>query len=107
MSKIFFDHLIVFEELEAQIEAICESSEEKEELWRLVDEIIHCRVLEVILDVLPYEYHYEFLTRFYTAPYEESHIKYLNERVKGSIEELIAEEIKKLEEEIIQELGSE
>jgi len=41
MSKLFFDHLIILEDLETEIKEVAESPEEKEELWQLIDEILH------------------------------------------------------------------
>jgi hypothetical protein len=107
MSKIFYDHLIVLEKVEIEIKNTTDFPDEKEELWKLVDEIVHHRILGSILDYLPYEHHEEFLTKFHQAPHDEGHIAYLNEKIENNIEEVIAEEIKKLEKEILQEITKE
>lgn len=104
MSKIFYDHLIVLEEVDRQIKDNVETSEEKEELWQVVDEIIHHRVLGCVLDHLPGEYHEEFLGKFHEAPHDESLLDYLNEKIKENIEELIKQEIGGLASEILKEL---
>src|SRR4030042_929061 len=62
MSKIFYDHLIVLEEVNIQIDEVAKTSEEKEELWKLVDEIIHHRVMSAILERFP-EKHKKILLR--------------------------------------------
>ncbi|KKR30581.1 hypothetical protein A2715_00155 [Candidatus Woesebacteria bacterium RIFCSPHIGHO2_01_FULL_39_32] len=104
MSNIFYDHLIILTEVETEIKNVTESPEEKEELWNLVDEIIHHRILGLILDALPREHHEEFLIRFHQAPHDERHLKYLNEKTEKDIEEVIREEIKMLEKEILEQI---
>lgn len=104
MSKIFYDHLIIIEEVEEILRGV--EPEEKEELHRLVDEIIHHRVLGCILDHLPRKHHDEFLGRFHQAPYDESLIDYLQEKTAKEIdiEAKIKEEVGKLKKELLQEL---
>ncbi|MGB6882108.1 MAG: hypothetical protein WBD86_02315, partial [Microgenomates group bacterium] len=65
MSKIFYDHLIVFEEVDRYIKDTVETHEERDELWQIVDEIVHHRVLGCVLDKLPKEHHEEFLGKFH------------------------------------------
>lgn len=101
MSKIFYDHLIIIEKIDYIIKNSTESSEEKEELWKLVDEIIHHRVLACILDNLPEGYHKEFLERFHLAPHDESHTLYLKEKTGEDIEKIIRGEVKELEKELL------
>ena len=89
MSRIFYDYLISLEKIEIEIKKTVELPEEREELWQIVDEILHHRIISVILDKLPQEHHLEFLENFHSAPHAESHINYLSERVVEDIEELI------------------
>jgi|SRR3972149_5720675 len=104
MSKIFFDHLVIFEEVEVHIKNIATTQEEREELWHLVDGIVQTRVVSLILDHLPQEHHQEFIDRLHKAPHDERHIHWLNERVQRNIEDVIREEIKLLEKEIKEEM---
>ena len=104
MSKLFFDHLIILEDLEAEIKEVAESPEEKEELWQLVDEILHHRILGCILDSLPAEHHHNFLEMFHQSPHDERIIHFLNKKIEGDIEGVIREEIKLLEKEILEEI---
>ncbi len=106
MSKFFYDHLIFLPVLEAEIRTIAETEEEKHELWQIVDEIIHHRMLEFFLDLLSVEHHHDFLEKFHQAPHDEGHIHYLDKRTKKDIEKLIKEEIGKMEREIINEIKS-
>ena len=105
MSKIFYDHLIIIEDLEDVVKSH-EEPEEREEMHRLIDEMIHHRVLGCILDQLPREYHEEFLEKFHAAPYDESLVNYLQEKTpqEVDIEEKIREEVAKLKKELLKEI---
>lgn len=104
MSKLFFDHLIIMEEIHMHIDNVAESNAEKEELWQLFDEIINTRIFSLILDHLPNEFHEEFIDRFHKRPHDERHIYWINERTHRDIEGAIREEIKMLEREILGEI---
>ena len=104
MSGLFYDHLIILPAVEAEIKSVAETEEEKHELWQIVDGIIHHRILELILDVLAEEHHYEFLERFHQTPHDEMHFAYLEERVGGNIKELIIKKIKEFEVEILRDI---
>ena len=104
MSKIFYDHLLILEEVNLFIKRIAQTKEEKEELWGLVDEMIHHKVFDVILRNLPREHHGEFLEKFHKSPHDESLIDYLKEKIGQNVEELIKQEIGSLGEEILREI---
>lgn len=105
MSKLFYDHLLVLEELEHHIKSATQTPEEREELWNIVDEIIHHKVLGCILDRLPYDYHHEFLAKFHESPYDETLLEYLNEKIEGNVEEVIKGQMVSLEKEMLEELS--
>ncbi len=105
MSKLFFDHLTDFKKIDRQIKKAAKTPEEREELWALVDEIIHHKVMGCILDRLPREHHDEFLEIFHTHPHDEEIIfGYLRQKVGEDIEEVIKQEIGKLDADLLQEL---
>ena len=105
MSHLFYDHVIVIEDLEEVVKSH-EEPEEREELHRLVDEMIHHRVLGCILDQLPRRHHEEFLEKFHASPYDDSLINYLQEKTpkEVDIEKKIREEVAKLKKELLAEL---
>jgi hypothetical protein len=76
MSRIFYDHLISFEEISIKIDSITSSKEEKEELWQLIDEMVHHRIVDLVLSKLPESHHHEFLEKLYNAPHSEELITY-------------------------------
>ena len=93
MSKIFFDYLIELETVEAEIKKASKTSEEREELWKIVDDIINHKVLKFILDKLSIQHHGEFLEKFHQAPHDTDIISYLSEKIGENIEELLKQEL--------------
>ena len=100
MSKIFYDHLIEFEEIKTNIGLITENFEEKEDLWNLVDEFINHKVLITILTNLDIEYHDEFLLMFLDKPYDVGIIDYLDDKLPCPFCELIDEMRSKVNQEL-------
>ena len=105
MSKLFFDHLLVLTEVETFIKKTASSKEEREEEWKLVDEIINHKALEKILDRLPRAHHEEFLEIFHKCPHDEVTIfGYLNEKTGKNMEKELEREFKNISADILQEL---
>lgn len=100
MSKLFFDQLIVFESLEADLNSFSQSLEEKEELWNLIDELVENRILGCIFDNLPEDFHRDFIDMMRTCPFDDGILDFLSKKGKLDFEELIKNEIKQLEKEI-------
>lgn len=105
MSKLFFDHLVVYEEVEKGIAKVAKSREERDELWDIVDELVHHRALGFIFDKLPKELHQEFLEKYHAAPYDEGLFEYLKEKIGENIEELLKEELGSLAYELLAEIS--
>lgn len=105
MSKIFFDHLIKLEIVEAEIKKASKTPEEKEELWKIVDDIVNHKALGFILDKLPIQHHGEFLEKFHQAPHDTNLINYLSEKIGENIEELLRQELGNLAYELLNEIG--
>lgn len=106
MSRVFYDRFIILEEIDVELDNLGLETEERQELNQLIDEMIHHRVLDRILTHLPKKHHTEFLERFHKAPYDESLIDYLNEKVERSVEEHVREEMEKLRKEILEDIKS-
>lgn len=104
MSKIFYDHLIVIEDVDERIDKLGLSPEHRQEIYQLIDEMIHHRILGCVLDRLPRQHHQKFLERFHTAPHDESHLGWLEERIEDDVKMLIKKEIKKLKKEILEDI---
>lgn len=104
MSKLFYDHLIVLGDLDREIGNSVGGEEEKHELWKLVDEIIHHKVMGIILDKLPRDSHEEFADLVTKFPHDEERIfDYLKKKIDKNIEEVLREELGTLSYEILNE----
>lgn len=104
MSKVFYDHLVLIEEIWILIEALPISSYEKQKAKQMTEETMHYKILTVILDHLPKKHHEEFLLRFHSAPHDGAHLKFLQEKVDVVIHHEIAHAAEKLKVEVIKEL---
>jgi len=96
MARIFYDGIVDLGDLEKKIKKIARTQEEREELYRLVDEIVHHRVIGCILDELPREHHGEFMEKLVKKPHDEGLLEYLAQRIKKDVEEFIKYEVHKL-----------
>lgn len=105
MSKIFYDNLIRLEKVDVFIKNHASSKEEKEELWGLVDDIVHHKVFDLILGKLPRVKHIEFMEIFHKCPHDEIYImNYLEKETGENLGDFIKREFKKFEREILSEL---
>lgn len=104
MSKLWYDHLIVLDEVEIEINNLELEQDEKEELHNLIEETLHHRVLSRVLEVLPREHHEGFLKEFKKRPHDGALIDYINERIDDQVEKHISGEISKLKEELLDDL---
>ena len=82
MSKIFYDQIIILNKIEETINLTIDSHEDKLELWKIIDNITHNRILLRILEILPQKHHNPFLTRFHQAPFDDELLEYLKEKSK-------------------------
>lgn len=99
MTKIFYDHLVVREEVTVELDKYSLAREEKEELIQLVDETLHHQILNTILTHLPKEKHREFLEKFHKAPHDESLLEYIKD-----FEEEIIKTAKKIKSDLLSEI---
>lgn len=67
MRPIFYDNFVDIDDLMTKLSSGL-SHLEQEEIHELVEEILHQRILEIILHDLPIEHHENFLLRFYQNP---------------------------------------
>ena len=107
MSKLYYDHILVLDDIEEHIHVVAESPEEKEELWQLVDEIIHHEMMGCVLGHLHEDHHKEFLDKFHEAPHDEELIVYINERVDGDIEELLTKRMDEIRSDLVEIVNDE
>ena len=93
MSKLFYDHLIDFSELEKLVKKHVKDEESRHEIYQLIDEIVHHKVVGCILDRLPKDHHKEFLDHVHKHAHDEGIIDYLKERLSEDVEEFVRHEV--------------
>jgi len=101
MSILFFDKLMVLNKLDYHIKKRYSSNEERQEIWQMVEEIIHHKVIGCCLHHLPKVHHNEFLDLFHKSPYDENILKFLSEKSKKDMKKIIKDEIKALTKELL------
>ena len=99
MSKIFYDHLVIREEITVELDKCNLAREEKEELIQLVDETLHHHIFNALLTHLPKEKHREFLEKFHKAPHDESLLEYIKD-----FEQEIIKEAQKIKGDLLSEI---
>ncbi|MDP2632181.1 MAG: hypothetical protein Q8P25_00470 [Candidatus Curtissbacteria bacterium] len=105
MSKVFYDHLIILEEVKTELTSSEISSADKKEIDQMIEESVHFRVITKILDHLPREHHKKFLESFHQAPHSENVLNFLKEKV-SDIENIIKDEVSALGKELLKEIKS-
>lgn len=97
MSKLFYDHLIVIEEITAV------TGNDKKTL-ELVDRILQNEILDVILTYLPRDRHEEFLKKFHAAPHDMRLMQYLTDHSAVNIELAILDRANKTKRKLLRHL---
>ncbi|KKR44881.1 MAG: hypothetical protein UU51_C0004G0018 [Microgenomates group bacterium GW2011_GWC1_41_20] len=106
MSKLFFDNIIMFEEVDKAIKNVASSTEELNELRDIVDGIVNHKVVEKVLDKLPKEHHEGFLALFHKCPHDEVTIfEYINQKSGRDIREELENDLKSISSDILHELS--
>lgn len=106
MAKIFYDHLVVVEEVTEKLEKYDLDAVSLQELVLLIGETLHQEILDLILTHLPDNLHEDFLARFYRDPGDAGLLDYLKTHTGKDIEKLIKLEAQKVKREILAEIKS-
>lgn len=89
MAKIFYDHLVLREEIEVELEGYNLTPDEREEIVRLADETLHNEVLHTVLTHLPKDKHEQFLSLFHKSPGDNALLEFLKTEIVGIEDEII------------------
>jgi hypothetical protein len=103
MAQLFYDHLIKIKEISEELGKYRLTAVEQEEILNTLDEHVHHRVLDVILQKLPKEKHEVFLHKLHDKPHQLELLEELKKDVKD-IEKLISQEGEKIKKEILAEI---
>lgn len=104
MSTLFFDHLVIREEIEFVLNSYVIDSVDRDELIAIIDSSLSHNVLNVILNFLPKERHPEFMANFRDAPADPAHMEYLKVHAHPEIEAEIKKQAAKIKAEILSEI---
>ncbi len=107
MSKLFFDSLVQLNRLEKAIQSRSYSHEQKVELWTIVDDIIHHRVIHIVLQNLDESDHEEFLNQLLEKPHDDELLELAQKKTKQDISALISQNANELAVELTKILSEE
>ena len=105
MSKLFFDHIVLKEEIISELDIHSMDSEIREELVTLIDDILNNNIFNLILSHLPKDHHEEFMNRFAQNPADENLIIFINEKISVDIESQIKNHSNKIKTDIKSEIN--
>lgn len=105
MSKLFYDHLIVIEEIVAVLDQHKLKPGERTKILELMDATLQHEILDVILTYLPREKHEEFLKKFHAAPRNMALMQYLKNNSPVNIELAILDRANKTKRKFLREVG--
>ncbi len=104
VSKLFYDHLILLDDIYTEIEVLAIETGHKKKLKKTIDDLVNHRVLTRILDLLPDKHHEEFLELFHATPYDTKHLHYLQNKTEKDIIQELVKLGKEIKEEIRKEI---
>ena len=104
MTKIFYDHLIKIEEITVELDNYELTVEERDEFISLVDETLHNHTLNIILSLLPKEFHEDFLSMLNQKPDSLELLDFLEKQTQVDVKEKISTEAKKVKQEILKDI---
>ncbi len=104
MSKIFYDDEVALEKVEKEINSLAKTPEEKEEMWGIVDGIVHHHIMGSILEQLHKDHHKDFLKRYQKAPHDTKLLAFLTKRIGKDIKQLLKYEAESLTAILLQEI---
>lgn len=102
MAKLFYDDYLNLEEVEKILKKNVKDDGAREEIYKLIDEIAHHRVLGCILDRLPEKHHKEFMGHVHERPHDEGILHYLKDKLTEDVGEFLRTETHKLSEEFLE-----
>ncbi len=76
-TKLFYSHLINLKEIIREINKIKLQQEDQDEIYSLVDDIIHHHVFDSLLEILPEEHHEVFIEKFTIEPQNPELLEFL------------------------------
>lgn len=104
MSKVFYDSLVIREEVTLELDNYSLSVEERNDLLKIIDETLHHHILNLVLSHLPKDKHQEFISLLHANPGDPKLVKYLKTHAGDNIETDIRTHAAKIKKEILNEI---
>lgn len=104
MSKLFYDHLIVIEEVTLVFDEEGLTKQEQKELLQFIDETIEHEILNLILTHLPKENHDVFFAKLARAPYDPAILAFLQEHMTIDIQDAILTQANAVKRAVVREI---
>jgi len=104
MSQLFFDHLILVDEVATQLDEFDLDPEDRTELLSLIDQTLHHHTLNVIFNLLPAEKHADFVNMYKAGPADKKLLAYLKKEIKADVEVEIRKQAERVKREILTEI---
>ncbi len=105
MTKLFYDHLIIIEEVLAMLNKHSIPNNEQREIMELVDLLMHQEILSTILTHLPNGHHEFFLIRFHALPHDKRIIEFINEKSGKDMEKEILKTVNSVKKKVAHEIS--
>ncbi|BCX14623.1 MAG: hypothetical protein KatS3mg088_306 [Patescibacteria group bacterium] len=93
MSKVFYDQFLNLDKIEKRIKKLVKDNDELVEFSKEIDKIIHYRIFESILKVLPKEHHQEFALLVSKNPADDKIVDFLKSKIEQDIVKIIKETV--------------
>ena len=104
MSKLFYDHLIIIDDVVVELDRYEIPQPDREQLMATLDEVLHHHVLDTVLLHLPREHHSYFLERFAHEPHHPSILDFVKEKTKVDIEHEIKQTVEYVKKKILKDI---
>jgi len=86
MTHTFLDHLLLKDELIADLDLHSLGEEDRQELLDLIDQIFHHHAMDTIFTHLPKTYHEEFISLLKVRAHDQGLLEYVKTKVTVDIE---------------------
>lgn len=104
MSKVFYDHLIVLDDIIVELDQHEIPSEDRELFMSNLDEVLHHHILDTVLLFLPHKHHEHFLDRFSKEPHHPSILDFVKEKTKVDIEREIQHTVEYVKKKVLKDI---
>lgn len=103
-AKPFYHQWVKTERIYCHVQKAGLKKQEEEEIWSLIEETIHMRAIDAVLEKLPANKHEEFLEKFHREPDDLKLMAYLRHHI-ADVEKHLEATFSKLEREILKDLN--